>query len=151
MKRLLFFALTTGIFWAFYLYTVATIALVLIVFGAAAIFSPLIISTCRFNSPILYIGDMEENIIYALNREKKISKNEGWLTLDQILLSINVEDMNDDLTRRGYQIALCNLDIGKIIEIKQGNTEPVYRLIVECVPKEGMGAGFHCRQLPCAT
>lgn len=151
MKRLLFFALTTGIFWAFYLYTVATIALVLIVFGAAAIFSPLIISTCRFNSPILYIGDMEEDIIYILDREKKSLRREGWLTFDQIFNLVEALDMDKDLTRNGYYIALSNLINRKMVEADSKNGEHVYRLIVECIPEEGIGVVCHCRQLPCAT
>ncbi|KKP68337.1 MAG: hypothetical protein UR66_C0006G0038 [Candidatus Moranbacteria bacterium GW2011_GWE1_35_17] len=132
MKRLLFFAGVAGIFLAFYLYAVFAIALMLIVFGAVAIFSPLIISAHFLNSPILHIEEVEYDIIHILDKSKKLLRGEGWLTFDEIFSLAEALDMDKDLMRNGYYIALSNLINRKMVETGSKNGEHVYRLIVEC-------------------
>lgn len=144
MKRFLFFACMAGIVCAFCLSMAFTIALVLIVFGAVAIFSPLIISTYRFNPQLLYMGDMEKDIIYILDRSEKSQGNKEWLSFDQIFSLAEALKPNKDLPRNGYYVALSNLVNKKMVEVGSKNGEHRYRLTVECIPKD-------CRELPCAA
>ena len=104
----------------------------LIVFGAVAIFSPLIISAHFLNSPILHIEEVEYDIIHILDKSKKLLRGEGWLTFDEIFSLAEALDMDKDLMRNGYYIALSNLINRKMVETGSKNGEHVYRLIVEC-------------------
>ncbi|HBI17087.1 MAG: hypothetical protein UR60_C0021G0007 [Candidatus Moranbacteria bacterium GW2011_GWF2_34_56] len=151
MKKLLFSACVTGIVCAFFLSVAITIALLLIALGAVAIFSPLIVSTCRFNT-LFYMGEMEEDIVCILDRAKKSLRSEGWLTFDQIFSLAETLNPNKYLPKNGYYIALSNLLNRKMVEAGSKNGEHFYRLIVECIPEKGKTEKYlSLNEVPCAA